>query len=408
VLAIARRYLELIQQRDGVRLRSIEWHAQPELAAHLAERGYDARYGARPLKRVIERELLVPLAEALNQYQAETTLSVDVGVANGSVRIRVKARTDEQERVHTEAIATLADNILTQRRRISRLEHCTATERIDDEISMLESLERRLKKTNFRTPQLQARLAKLPKLRECVQAVRKLNERMRDLETEALGMLYSREALDSALISPELAALHSEMQKLMRVVFRMQQEQPDDVVLAFYSENGELLREFAKTYYDIGDEIGEVVALDYFLPPPTGRSSATKLVRETPKKLETFFTTPPEKLIGVMMHLRGDLFFPRFQPEAGLHVMKEKKKDRVCLIEAVQPPFEAYEPPAGIERQGAIAARGASVCRTYEREKNAVQDRVLGEKPWISLGVGRCVIELTEQRLEKMIEEATR
>jgi hypothetical protein len=109
-----------------------------------------------------------------------------------------------------------------------------------------------------------------------------------------------------------------------------------------------------------------------------------------------------------VLHLRGDLFLPRFQPEAGLHVLKEKRHERVCLIESAQPPFVAYEPSAGIERQGAIAARGASVRRTYEQEEGVVEDDVIGERPWTSLDVRRIVAELTAQRLDRAIEEATK
>lgn len=407
VLAIARRHLELVRQRDGLRLRSIEWQMQPEVTDHLAARGYSARYGARPLKRALEIELLVPLAEALNEYQSATALRVTIGVADGRIQIEVKAEVDEARRLRNQATDDLAGRVVTQRRRIGRLQRCVATSRIEDEVAMLESLERRLKAANWKTPQLQVRLAKLPKLRECLLAVNKLSERVRHLETEALGLIYQRELLDSALFTPELDALGIELRKLMREVFRQQQEQPDDIVLAFYSEHRETLLEFATAYHGLGGELGEVLALDYFLPPPGGRSSVTKPVRETPKKLDAFFLSPPEKLIGIVMHLRGDLLFPRLLGDAGLHITQEKKIERVCLIQAAALPFAAYEPPAGIDRQGAIAASGATVERTFDREKNTVRDDVLGEKPWTSYGVRRCVVELTEERLNRAIEEAT-
>jgi ATP-dependent Clp protease ATP-binding subunit ClpC len=407
VLAIARRHLDLLRQRDGVRLRSIEWQMQPEVADHLAASGYNARYGARPLKRAIERELLVPLAEALNQYQNSTVLKVIVGVAAGRIHLQVRAQSDDQSREQTQVSHQLAEQIVLHRRRIGQLVRCVATSKIEDEVAMLESLERRLKAANWKTPQLQVRLAKLPKLRDCLQAVNKLFQNALHLEAEALGLFYQREPLESGLFTPELEALEVELRKLKREVFRQQQEQPDEVVLAFYSEHRETLLEFARAYHGLGGDLGGVLALDYFLPPPGGRSTATKLLRETPKKLETFFVSPPEKLIGIVMHLRGDLFGPRFQPEAGLHVSKEKKGERVCLIESAATSFAAYEPPAGIDRQGAIAGRDAAVCRTFEREKNTVEDSLLGERPWTSMGVQRCVAELTEQRLNLAIELAT-
>lgn len=408
VLTIARRHLELLQQRDGVRLRPIGWEVQPEVASHLATCGYDVRYGARPLKRAIERELLVPLAEALNSYQEATPLQVKIAVAQGQIDIQARAQGDEVSRQQVRFTNELAGHIVAQRRRITRLERCVATSRIEDEVALLESLERRLKTTKWKSPQLQARLAKLPTLRDCLRAVNRLSERSRQLESEVLGVLYQREPLEHTRFAPEVSALEAELRQLKRGVFRQQQDQPDDVTLAFYSEHRETLLEFALAYHQIGGELGEVRALDYFVPPPGGRTSAAKLLRETPKKRDDFFAKPPEKLIGVVMHLRGDLLAARFQMEAGRHVTREKKSERVCLIEAPPLPFAAYEPPAAIDRPGAIAARSAEICRTYEREKNLVHDGVLGERPWTGVGVRRCILELTEQRLDQAIEAATR
>jgi hypothetical protein len=107
------------------------------------------------------------------------------------------------------------------------------------------------------------------------------------------------------------------------------------------------------------------------------------------------------------MHLCGDLFGPRFQPDTGLHFIKDKKIERVCLIESAAPPFQSYEPPADIDRPGPIARRGAPGCRLFDREKNSVRDGVLGTRPWTSAGVQQSIEELTAERLERLIEEAT-
>ena len=57
-----------VARRDGVRLRGVELDRQRRRRRPPGRRGFDPRYGARPLKRAIERELLAPLAEALNRY----------------------------------------------------------------------------------------------------------------------------------------------------------------------------------------------------------------------------------------------------------------------------------------------------------------------------------------------------
>ena len=407
VRSIAQRHLELLRQRDGIRLRPIEWQMQEPVAEHLASTGYSHRYGARPLKRALEQQLLVPLAEELNRYQEATLLKVQIGMAGGRIHIQAGAQGQNESAPPTPAEDPLAQEIVTLRRRIVRLEHCVATSKLEDEVVMLESLERRLKAMGLKPQQLQARVANLPKLRECLAAVSKLSGRARNLETESLGILYQRQSLDAVIIQPELYALNVELQRLKRDVFRRQHKLPDDCVLAFYSEHQETLMEFALAYHQLGAGAGKIVGLDYFTPPPGGRSAATKLLRKTPEKPENFFKSPPEKLVGIIMHLRGEFFESRFQPEAGLHFIREKKIEYTCLIESGSPPFGTYEPPAEIDRPGTIAKCGAPPARVFDREKNTVSDGVLGRRPWVGAGLREPVEELTAQRLELLIERAT-
>ena len=70
--------------RDGVRFREVKLTTAPDLLDHLAAVGFDPRYGARPLKRAMERELLAPLARQMNRHPGDTPLTVEVGVEAAS------------------------------------------------------------------------------------------------------------------------------------------------------------------------------------------------------------------------------------------------------------------------------------------------------------------------------------
>jgi ATP-dependent Clp protease ATP-binding subunit ClpB len=60
--------------------------ASPQALHHLAELGFDPQFGARPLKRVIQRELVNPLSKAIlaGQIQSDAVIWVDAG-ADGLV-----------------------------------------------------------------------------------------------------------------------------------------------------------------------------------------------------------------------------------------------------------------------------------------------------------------------------------
>ena len=75
---IAEGYLNRLEARNGVRYRGVTLSFAEGVAGHLARNGFDARYGARPLLRAVERELLAPLADQMNRYNAETSLAVQV------------------------------------------------------------------------------------------------------------------------------------------------------------------------------------------------------------------------------------------------------------------------------------------------------------------------------------------
>jgi ATP-dependent Clp protease ATP-binding subunit ClpC len=406
VLNIARRHVELVLQRDGVRLRGIECDLSPEVAEHLAERGYSPRYGARPLKRAIERELLVPLAEALNQYEKSTPLAVQIGVREGRIHLHARARVEagEAEARARRSEQDFAVGVVEQRRSLAKLQHCPMTAGLENQVTMLESLERRLKTAKWKSPAHQARMGVLPELRACLAGLGALAQRCRALETEVLAALHMRDALDRELSAPELHSIERERQRLLRLIFRLQYEDADNVVMAFYSEDRGALFEFAAAYRTLGGRQGEVKALEYLRPPPGARSNVAKLLRETPKDIDKFFGSPPEKVIGIVMHLHGDLFLPQFAGEAGLHIVKDKKVERICLVETAVPPIDKYEPPAGIDRAGAIQGKGAAICRTFIREKDMVNDRALGERPWTATNVAGCAAALIEERLDRAIK----
>ena len=59
----------------------------PAAVAWLAEAGYDPVYGARPLKRVIQRSLQNPLATQLLEGRIHDGDTVEVGVENGELTV---------------------------------------------------------------------------------------------------------------------------------------------------------------------------------------------------------------------------------------------------------------------------------------------------------------------------------
>jgi ATP-dependent Clp protease ATP-binding subunit ClpB len=89
-------------QLERLRGRLAERHITLELTErakeHLALAGYDPSYGARPLKRVIQRELETPLGKLLLKGDVKDgqTVSADFDRASGGLKFNVKEGRAEQ------------------------------------------------------------------------------------------------------------------------------------------------------------------------------------------------------------------------------------------------------------------------------------------------------------------------
>jgi ATP-dependent Clp protease ATP-binding subunit ClpC len=65
IRALARRTLEAALAREGLTRRNVKVFFGDDVVEHLARTGFDARYGARPLKRAVEQHVVAPLAQWL-------------------------------------------------------------------------------------------------------------------------------------------------------------------------------------------------------------------------------------------------------------------------------------------------------------------------------------------------------
>jgi ATP-dependent Clp protease ATP-binding subunit ClpB len=79
--------IQLGQLRAMLSDRKIELDIDDQAGAWLADRGYDPVYGARPLKRVIQRHLQNPLATMILDGSLGDDGTVHVGVAGGNLVI---------------------------------------------------------------------------------------------------------------------------------------------------------------------------------------------------------------------------------------------------------------------------------------------------------------------------------
>ena len=90
VREIATLELRLIAEREGLAERNLKLTWDEPLVAWLAERGYDRRYGARPLQRLIEEAVMTPLARARAQIPDARNESLHLQLDGDEVTVALK------------------------------------------------------------------------------------------------------------------------------------------------------------------------------------------------------------------------------------------------------------------------------------------------------------------------------
>ncbi len=76
--------------RERLRNKEIQLSVSEEVLAFLAEQGYDPKFGARPLKRLIQSKILTPVASMMVSEGMLQGGTVSVGMKNGEFAFVVK------------------------------------------------------------------------------------------------------------------------------------------------------------------------------------------------------------------------------------------------------------------------------------------------------------------------------
>lgn len=102
VQAIARREIELLNQRPGLHRRGLTIQASERALGQLAQLGYDIRMGARPLQRLIEKEIVPLILPVIVEQLSHSEPATGKGISGKSLLVDWR---DGAFRVHPTTVA---------------------------------------------------------------------------------------------------------------------------------------------------------------------------------------------------------------------------------------------------------------------------------------------------------------
>lgn len=443
---IAERELSLIEQRDGIRLRGVTLRVGKPVVESLARRGYDSHYGARPLKRLIERELLLPLSIQLNSRppgRKADRLIADVRIEGTHLRVHL-----DEERgapvLYDESQAARANRLGDIRRRVQHLGRSSAVTELHNSIWRLIQIERRITRAarrakvsrrqagtlhSLHNPLEAGALARLAEYQKLAAELKTLDEATAAAEDEALLVLYGATVTENET-TPVASQLETDLRNLLRQLLDLRYSHPNRITLAIYSENKRSLFELAHGYYlaalaatmtvkiarhtaDIPPELLEEEASASKKQKRSSEMTGEEKIREMfGRKVarveipapEAFFATAPDGTTGIILGIEGQSAYVTYEGEHGLHAFVEAKAVHNLFVDTSEISFQEYKAPSALERRGSITpASHGERRRVYQRSEGYIEDRILDERrEW--LGHSADTIRRLSAALKNLIE----
>ncbi|MFM9963219.1 MAG: AAA family ATPase [Planctomycetaceae bacterium] len=453
---IVERQFDLVRERDGLKFRRITLEVAEGVVERLLERGFEPRYGARSLKRVLEQEVLAPLAERINGYSGDKVLRASVAIADGRLAIAVRTQTDTTGRLLTsvgtdvgqlEAVTKLQD----VRASVQRLQRSPVVLELENEVYRLSQNEdRRHESPRVTEAEMQQR-HRLSQRRAMLSRLSELFDSLTQREDEALLALYgtgessrhipcavSPATTDGTWNVPATALATTALRDLLLDLHDLSLAEPNRIRLLLLADDNDILRRLAAAYCDAAVSISANATVWQLLPSSGKRInlaesdwSLDKLIWEQarhpaePLKTETWQlrmkSSPGEAVptplllrqrildgrdflhreltgvLGLVLEIDGPRVFHRFVGETGLHKFVLAQSKPQCVVETALPKLTQWLPPFGIGRKGSL--QHSSKCREYDNIKNSVLDPAVEKPQWFTLDrMATTIAELMETK----------
>ena len=430
---IADREWHKILQRDGLRFRDVALATSPHLLDHLAAIGFDIRYGARPLKRGMERELLAPLARQMNRHSGDTPLTVAVSVEAGKPEVTVRPVQGPRGR-STREVSGPAGTLATVAQVLRRWHQLVATSstvrELDNEVYQLvreeERIYRKQQAKKKLIPSDTEALARLGRLREVADEVKRQRTAAFDLE-DATVIAFHDGLEPGDDLTKRLSEANRDWDKLLLRLYALTAP-ANSVTLVLFAEHRGHLAELATAYRTVAQANGLAVQMmRYDLPaegidttpparasppvvllPGPGNDSPTVDTKVPPTVWvrDRFFATNPAKLLlvrkaldslrpadfatedtlGLALAISGTGAHIRFWGEAGLHEISVPENcegvNPAVLVSVTTESLNDYRPPEAVVRRGLLKDR--EIRREYDIAKGTMRDFVL-DRSWSNL-----------------------
>lgn len=405
-LAVTRKELNRVQRRDGVVMRKLQLDYTDEVVAWLASKGLDPRYGARPLKRMIEQKLLAPLAAELNGRTESHVLSVHADLREDNIRLRVGLAKDDSGRnlsniASGSPTAVIAEEAAALRWKAQALCRSSAAKALEDSISFLNSLKRRLDKKGFVSDEDKEKLKQLPKFEKTLKELELFFSDVCSLEDDVIGGIHMGKEVDAAKTTKEKERLLQTLFKIARVLLGSRVELPDEVSLVLISGDEPTLHRMIRFYRSLVQKLKGRVKMDAVFLVDEEESGEQSI----DLKKGVTLTEVKKGCDAVLLNITGDLIQVLLVQEARLHEFQSLNQRTRCRVLHGVDLGEEGALKKIVQRADTYLNDGT--VRRYDERKGIVDDPVLGRFRADDEEYSEVIAEACKKELNRQLEQLT-
>lgn len=387
-LAITAREVDRVLARDGLRQRGVEVELPGTLVDALAASGFDAAFGARALKRQIEAQLVVPMAEVLAAAPTAYRLvwpqaawrpgaDKDVGAPRAAVAPRSPG-----------TVAAQAEAARAFRRQCTALASAPALGRLVDEAELLALNARRLAKRKQEPPESASRRLRL--LNALKAEVAALSAAAAAHEDTVLEALWSGVATELPSTAPWL----QQQLALKRRIFAAGHRAPDRIELLLVAEVHPWLLELLAACKAVAT-LQPVQLIERH-----GSQLTIRTLADTPDS-RRLWAAPPASVIGCTVIATGELCAPLFAAECGIHVWRPPRDEGVARYGLLRAIDVHADLDPGLWRN--LAESPLPRVREFDHERGELREGK-ARQPWDLLLPQRVMAQRMHERLQAAID----
>ncbi|HMO14268.1 MAG TPA: AAA family ATPase, partial [Pirellulaceae bacterium] len=433
MLLITQRELKELQKRPGIVNRRISLEFEQSAIEQLANSGHETRYGARPLKRAITRNLVRPMAAKLNNIPVEVPLVVHVAGQASGLHVQIEKDDDVAKPSSSRhGLSSSMETLALQRRRAQALANCPGTLRIHNKIFRLEQLiEDKTKKlqindeaTKRRRRQIKLSVdqheSELRQLRKVIDEIGDLQNRVLNYEQEVLLKLLKHQDILWEDLSRQTKRIENQIFEQILSLFLSEQPAIELVHLIMFSRSHKNMQFLLDGYLKFCEQRSFTLGLysmhrynktarDVKLTLSTLGDSAGSGSKPQPTvdlKIhvadEAMFGHKDQ--IGCVLSARGKLAYHMLALERGVHRFNSVDHESV-LVAIFGGQLSEYVVPAELDKLPLFTA--GPIRRRYDFREATMNDEVLKKRVrdiqnW-EVEIGSSIEEAFSQHLNNFV-----